>query len=280
MSEDKLQALFTALGHSIRRDVVSLLAEKGPRTYSQILSELQLETGTFNYHLERLRDLLDQLDDGRYRLNDRGLAAYELIAQAKTGQLRSAGTVPVIRPSATVWKSLNGLVYLIAKPSLVFADVQRERLPYLIDFIAIFLLVLVTGSIMNTQYAITSLLWFLGQVAFISILVRAFYRRNPSPTLLAVTIGLAYTPFLVSNSLNLLIGFELIPKDPWAALQPAVALASFAWSFLLSLLAMCAVCQITKSEALVVLVITLAMYAAFTNAATFVDLVLSLILGL
>jgi len=93
LSDDQLQPLFTALGHPIRRDMVRLLAEKGPLTYSLILNELELETGTFNYHLERLKDLLDQLDDDRYRLNDRGLAAYELITQAKAGAHGSARAV-------------------------------------------------------------------------------------------------------------------------------------------------------------------------------------------
>jgi len=256
--------------------VIRLLREKGPQTYSQILAELGLETGTFNYHLERLGDLLDQLDDGRYQLNDRGLAAYELITQAENGARGSAKAISKLGPSWVAGRSLDGLVNLIARPTLVFADIQRERLPYLIDFAAILLLVLVTGSLSDVQYAFTYLLGFIGQVAFVSILVRAFYRKKPSPVFLAVSIGLSYMPYLVSNSLDLLLGLELIPQNPWTMLQPVVLIASFAWSFLLSLLAVSTVCQITKSEALVVLVVTSSVYAVFSNAEALVDLLLSL----
>jgi AcrR family transcriptional regulator len=276
VSGDQLQPLFSALGHPVRRDVIRLLREKGPQTYSQILAELGLETGTFNYHLERLGDLLDQLDDGRYRLNDRGLAAYELITQAENGARGSAGAVSKLGPGWVAGRSLDGLVNLIARPTLVFADIRRERLPYLIDFAVILLLVLVTGSLSDVQYAFTYLLGFIWQVAFVSILVRAFYRKKPSPVLLAVSIGLSYMPYLVSNSLDLLLGLELIPQNPWTMLQPVVLMASFAWSFLLGLLAVSVVCQITKSEALVVLVVTFSVYAVFSNAEALVDLLLSL----
>jgi DNA-binding transcriptional ArsR family regulator len=276
VSDDQLQPLFAALGHPVRRDVVRLLREKGPQTYSQILAELRLETGTFNYHLERLGDLLDRLEDGRYQLNDRGLAAYELITQAKTGVRESARAVSKLGLGWLAGRSLDGLVNLIARPTRVFADIQRERLPYLINFAAILLLVLVTGSLSDIQYSFTYLLGFIGQVAFVSILVRAFYRKKPSLLILAVSIGLSYMPYLVSNFLNLLLGLGLIPLNPGTMLQPVVLIASFAWSFLLSLLAVSAVCQITKSEALVVLLVTSSVYAVFSNAEALVDLLLSL----
>jgi len=276
VSDDQLQPLFTALGHPVRRDVIRLLREKGPQTYSQILAELRLETGTFNYHLERLSGLLGRLEDGRYQLNDRGLAAYELITQAKTGVRGSARAVSKLSLGWVAGRSLDGLVNLIARPTRVFVDIQRERLPYLADFAAILLLVLVTGSFSDVQYLFTYLLGFVGQVAFVSILVRAFYRKRPSPVLLAVSIGLSHMPYLVSNSLNLLLGWDLVPQNPWTVLQPVVAMASFAWSFLLSLFAVNAVCQISKSEALVVLLVTFSVYAAFTNVGALVDLLLSL----
>jgi len=58
------------------------LAEKGPLEYSEIMRELGLtSTGRLNCHLKVMRELLEKDELGRYRLNRRGLLAYQLLSE-------------------------------------------------------------------------------------------------------------------------------------------------------------------------------------------------------
>ena len=50
--------------------------------YSEIMRELGLtSTGRLNCHLKVMRELLEKDELGRYRLNRRGLLAYQLLSE-------------------------------------------------------------------------------------------------------------------------------------------------------------------------------------------------------
>jgi hypothetical protein len=71
--------LHKILKDQTRRDILSCL-NKGPLTYMELKNLVKVtNTGRFNYHLKALDDLIEKMEDGRYRLTDRGQLAVQLL---------------------------------------------------------------------------------------------------------------------------------------------------------------------------------------------------------
>ena len=78
IDDEELAELFKILGHPLRMKIVKLLAD-GPLSYTSLLSRLdQQSTGTLNFHLNKLKVLLEKKDEA-YRLNDIGTKAVSLM---------------------------------------------------------------------------------------------------------------------------------------------------------------------------------------------------------
>jgi len=75
--EDTYSSIFLAVKHPVRRKILSMLNE-APATYTQILSNLKVETGFLNYHLESLNGLITKNEHDKYLLSDFGEAALTL----------------------------------------------------------------------------------------------------------------------------------------------------------------------------------------------------------
>lgn len=73
---------YKALDHPIRRKIVQLLASD-PQTYSQLLQNLEIESGHLAYHLRNLGELLEKDEEGKYYLNMEGEKAYEFLTGEK-----------------------------------------------------------------------------------------------------------------------------------------------------------------------------------------------------
>jgi DNA-binding transcriptional ArsR family regulator len=76
--EETYSVIFAALKHPVRRRILRMLSDE-ERTYTQMLTELDLDTGHLNYYLESLGELLAKTDDGKYRLSEFGRAALDLM---------------------------------------------------------------------------------------------------------------------------------------------------------------------------------------------------------
>jgi predicted transcriptional regulator len=61
------------LGDETRRRILLLLKEKGSLGYTDLMNQMGISnTGTFNYHLKGLGDLLRKNDAGQYALSEKG----------------------------------------------------------------------------------------------------------------------------------------------------------------------------------------------------------------
>ncbi|UNQ72493.1 ArsR/SmtB family transcription factor [Infirmifilum sp. NZ] len=141
------EELLRVLKDPTRRRIVRLLAEKGPLEYSEIMRELGLtSTGRLNYHLNAMRELLEKDELGRYRLNRRGLLAYQLLREYESG--KGEYTIGV-HPLALLVESLPafivGVVILFFLLSQGFFAVNPLFLVALIAIIAVVLLRLAYG---------------------------------------------------------------------------------------------------------------------------------------
>ena len=76
--DDTYSTMFTALKHPIRRKILRII-NQSPVTYTEILSQLSIDNGLLNYHLESLRELIRKKEDGTYTLSEFGLAGLTLI---------------------------------------------------------------------------------------------------------------------------------------------------------------------------------------------------------
>ncbi|MBO3831871.1 MAG: helix-turn-helix transcriptional regulator [Candidatus Brockarchaeota archaeon] len=77
MSPD--EDLFETLSHPLRIEILKLLA-KGPMRFAEIKRELRINSsGLLDFHLKKLDDLIGVDGEGRYVLNEKGVAALQAV---------------------------------------------------------------------------------------------------------------------------------------------------------------------------------------------------------
>ncbi|MCW4002364.1 MAG: winged helix-turn-helix domain-containing protein [Candidatus Bathyarchaeota archaeon] len=75
-----LASLHKILKDGTRQKIISLLAEKGSLTYTELMDSTDItSTGTLNYHLKILGELLAKNDAGQYILTEKGKLAARLL---------------------------------------------------------------------------------------------------------------------------------------------------------------------------------------------------------
>ena len=79
MNED-IDRLFEVVSHRIRRAVIEAIAEKGPRSFTELMEDTGVsDTGTLTFHLRKMAGFIRKNERGDYELSDLGRRAYELI---------------------------------------------------------------------------------------------------------------------------------------------------------------------------------------------------------
>jgi len=74
------EKVFEALSHRIRRGIVKTLGEKGKRSFTELMKDLNIDdTGTLTFHLKKLAGFITKTPDGYYELTELGLKAYSLL---------------------------------------------------------------------------------------------------------------------------------------------------------------------------------------------------------
>jgi len=120
-----LDSLHKILKDETRRRIVLLLKERESLSYTDLMSHLKIvNTGTLNYHLKALDDLIVKGEKGQYLLSERGRLASKLliefseqdgVLQAKKKDWRRLWLVIVALNSA-------GLLLLLSLTSLGYLD--------------------------------------------------------------------------------------------------------------------------------------------------------------
>jgi hypothetical protein len=83
LGEDKIEEetyslIFKTLKHPLRRKILRMLAEK-PRSYSEILEALAIDSGHLSYHIENLGDIIARTKNEKYALSAIGQATVKLM---------------------------------------------------------------------------------------------------------------------------------------------------------------------------------------------------------
>jgi len=78
--ETNWSSLHKTLSDNTRKNILTLLSERGALNYTEIMTTLSINnTGRLNYHLKALTDLIMKDADGRYRLTEKGQLAANML---------------------------------------------------------------------------------------------------------------------------------------------------------------------------------------------------------
>src|SRR5437867_12234771 len=80
--EETYSVMFSSLKHPLRRKILRILAG-GPKSLTEVLQQLDVDSAHFSYHLESLGELSSKEADGKYRLSNLGRAASSLMARVE-----------------------------------------------------------------------------------------------------------------------------------------------------------------------------------------------------
>ena len=85
MSGD-VDRLFEVISHRVRRSIIESIAEKGPRSFTELMEDTGVgDTGTLTFHLRKMAGFIRKNERGDYELTDLGRRAYDLIKIAHGG---------------------------------------------------------------------------------------------------------------------------------------------------------------------------------------------------
>ena len=80
MAEEAEEIILQGIGHEERRNILKLVGSSPDGiTYSEILTELQLNTGKLNYHLKLIDGLIERDTNRRYQLTKLGMKAVTIL---------------------------------------------------------------------------------------------------------------------------------------------------------------------------------------------------------
>jgi len=87
-------AIFTALKHPVRRQILLFLEQKGEASFTEIQNAVNInDTGLISYHLGELTLLVDQSARGRYRLSEIGQTSMVLFRKVEQEKQRTSTAV-------------------------------------------------------------------------------------------------------------------------------------------------------------------------------------------
>ncbi len=75
----KIEEILSPLSNPMRVTILKIIGQNEPITYSKILEQTGLESGSFYWHVSKMPQLIQQDEQKKYRLTAKGRAAYQLI---------------------------------------------------------------------------------------------------------------------------------------------------------------------------------------------------------
>lgn len=81
--------IFQALAHKVRRAIIRSLAEKGERSFTELMEDAGLEdSSVMAFHMKKLGPLVRRNERGYYELTDLGWKAYKVLRELELESLR------------------------------------------------------------------------------------------------------------------------------------------------------------------------------------------------
>ena len=84
VNQENVSKILSVLSHQLRRDILLMLHERGESSFTDLMNALNVDTGKMSFHMRNLGPFLEQTDTGKYRLNDIGESAVEVIKDVES----------------------------------------------------------------------------------------------------------------------------------------------------------------------------------------------------
>ncbi|MCJ7771588.1 MAG: RDD family protein [Desulfobacterales bacterium] len=212
VNDENISKLFLILSHKIRRDVLVILFEKKEQSFSDLMNELNIDTGKMSFHLRNLKLFLEQTPTGKYRLNTFGQNALRLIRDMEALSIEAD--------------------FFEHKNNLHIAKFSRRTLAFIIDMAVAFTITIATtlatkiSVLFSGIYSVEfNIFLFLGLLWLYSTLLEGFAGQTLGKSLMklkVVSVGgkrLFYDNAAVRNfgkcfllPIDLLVGLRLKDK--------------------------------------------------------------------
>ena len=212
VNDENISKLFLILSHKIRRDVLVILFEKKEQSFSDLMNELNIDTGKMSFHLRNLKLFLEQTPAGKYRLNTFGQNAIRQIRDMEALSIEAD--------------------FFEHKTDLYIAKFSRRTLAFIIDMTVAFTITIATtlatqiSVLFSGIYSVEfNIFLFLGLLWLYSTLLEGFAGQTLGKSLMklkVVSVGgkrLFYDNAAVRNfgkcfllPIDLLIGLRLKDK--------------------------------------------------------------------
>jgi uncharacterized RDD family membrane protein YckC/DNA-binding transcriptional ArsR family regulator len=79
VDQDNVSKILSVLSHSLRREILTILSEKGECSFTDLMNALNVDTGKLSFHIRSLSAFLEQTSTGKYKLSNVGENAIRLI---------------------------------------------------------------------------------------------------------------------------------------------------------------------------------------------------------
>ena len=114
VNQENVSKILSILSHTLRREILLNLSEKGECSFTDLMNALNVDTGKLSFHIRSLGVFLEQTPIGRYKLSKAGENAIRLIKDLEAWAVEAE----VARKTST----------------LPLATFKRRALAFLIDF--------------------------------------------------------------------------------------------------------------------------------------------------
>ena len=114
VNQENVSKILSVLSHTLRREILLNLSEKGKCSFTDLMNALNVDTGKLSFHIRSLGAFLEQTPTGKYKLSKVGENAIRLIKDLEAWAVEAE----VARKTST----------------LPLATFERRALAFLIDF--------------------------------------------------------------------------------------------------------------------------------------------------
>jgi len=118
IDQENVSRILSILSHSLRREILLILHDKGESSFTELMTILHIDTGKLSFHIRSLAGLIEQNPNGKYNLTKLGENAFKLLKDVEV----LASEVEVIRKSS----------------ALPLSSFRKRTVAFLIDFLLAF----------------------------------------------------------------------------------------------------------------------------------------------
>lgn len=84
VEQENVSKALSVLAHTLRREILLLLSEKGECSFTDLLNALNVDTGKLSFHIRSLSVFIEQTPKGKYRLSKTGENAVRVIRDVES----------------------------------------------------------------------------------------------------------------------------------------------------------------------------------------------------